>query len=141
MIVLDGGSARHAGSLPLLRFALTELYDLRVDGVIGQQAMTAIGGLAGAIGRRAEDLCGALDKEQQTDARNWKAWVIRDSWATQPRLFDTARTLVTESSSPAPSGSAAQEAARGPVIPTPRDGFTEPTPWAEPGPLQQRSQQ
>ncbi len=53
---LVADAARRPGSLPLLQFALTELYDRRVDAVIGPEALDAIGGVAGAIGRRAEEL-------------------------------------------------------------------------------------
>ena len=66
----------HQGSLPLLQFTLTELYDRRVDGVIGPGALGAIGGLAGAIGRRAEELYRSLGDAAATDARDLFARLV-----------------------------------------------------------------
>ena len=54
-------AAGHAGSLPLLQFTLAELYSHRVDGHIGVDALEAVGGMAGAIGRRAEEIYASLD--------------------------------------------------------------------------------
>ena len=61
-------AATHPGSLPLLQFTLAELYDRRVDGVIGREALDAVGGMTGAIGRRAEEVFLDLDDEEQTSA-------------------------------------------------------------------------
>jgi DNA-binding SARP family transcriptional activator len=66
----------HQGSLPLLQFTLTELYDRRVDGVIGPGALEAIGGLAGAIGRRAEELYRSLGDAATADARDLFARLV-----------------------------------------------------------------
>jgi WD40 repeat protein len=66
----------HHGSLPLLQFTLTELYDRRVDGVIGPGALEAIGGLAGAIGRRAEELYRSLGDAATADARDLFARLV-----------------------------------------------------------------
>jgi DNA-binding SARP family transcriptional activator/WD40 repeat protein/tRNA A-37 threonylcarbamoyl transferase component Bud32 len=68
-------SAR-TGSLPLLQFALTELYDVRVDGVIARPALVAIGGMAGAVGRRAEDVYLALGESEQLTARELFARLV-----------------------------------------------------------------
>ena len=57
------------GSLPLLQFTLTELYDRRVDAVISRQALDDVGGMAGAIGRRAEEVYAGLDAARQPEAR------------------------------------------------------------------------
>ena len=62
-------AATHPGSLPLLQFTLTELYDRRSDGVIGPGALEAVGGMAGAIGRRAEEVHRSLGDVEQADAR------------------------------------------------------------------------
>jgi WD40 repeat protein len=59
----------HRGSLPLLQFTLTELYDRRRDGAISRQALEGIGGMAGAIGRRAEEIFHGLDEQQRNDVR------------------------------------------------------------------------
>ena len=47
-------AATQPGSLPMLQFTLTELYDRRVDATIGADALAALGGMSGTIGRRAE---------------------------------------------------------------------------------------
>ena len=58
------------GSLPILQFTLTELYDRRVDGVIGRAALDAVGGMTGAVGRRAEEVFLDLSESDQTSARD-----------------------------------------------------------------------
>jgi DNA-binding SARP family transcriptional activator/WD40 repeat protein/tRNA A-37 threonylcarbamoyl transferase component Bud32 len=62
-------AATYPGSLPLLQFTLTELYEHRRDGVIGREALEGIGGMAGAIGRRAEEVFVGLDEGHRSEAR------------------------------------------------------------------------
>jgi DNA-binding SARP family transcriptional activator/WD40 repeat protein len=62
-------AAAQPGSLPLLQFTLAELYDRRVDGRIGVGALTAVGGMAGSIGRRAEVVYASLDDQYREDTR------------------------------------------------------------------------
>jgi DNA-binding SARP family transcriptional activator/tRNA A-37 threonylcarbamoyl transferase component Bud32/WD40 repeat protein len=62
-------AATHPGSLPLLQFTLTELYERRRDGIIGREALAGIGGMAGAIGRRAEEVFVGLDEGLRSEAR------------------------------------------------------------------------
>ena len=57
------------GSLPLLQFTLTELYDRRANGLISDSALTALGGMAGAIGRKAEEVYTELHAATQQHAR------------------------------------------------------------------------
>jgi DNA-binding SARP family transcriptional activator/outer membrane protein assembly factor BamB/energy-coupling factor transporter ATP-binding protein EcfA2 len=57
------------GSLPMLQFTLTELYDRRVDGRIDLAALESLGGLGGAIGRRAEAVLGELGSERLDPTR------------------------------------------------------------------------
>jgi DNA-binding SARP family transcriptional activator len=45
-----------AGALPLLQYALTELFERRRDGVMTLTAYRGLGGLGGAVARRAEEL-------------------------------------------------------------------------------------
>jgi WD40 repeat protein len=49
------------GSLPLLQYAMTEVFEARTDGVLSAQAYREIGGVSGALARRAEQLFGGLD--------------------------------------------------------------------------------
>ncbi|MBI5566604.1 MAG: protein kinase, partial [Chloroflexi bacterium] len=53
------------GGLPLLQYALTELYEHRQDTALIKSAYQAIGGVKGALGRRAEDVYAALDEASQ----------------------------------------------------------------------------
>jgi len=57
------------GSLPLLQYALAELFDRREDGRLTGQAYQAIGGAVGALAKRAEELYCQLDPESQQAGR------------------------------------------------------------------------
>ena len=63
-------------ALPLLQFTLTELYDRRVDGHIVAGALEAIGGMAGAIGRRAENGLPRRAGQGHADARELFARLV-----------------------------------------------------------------
>jgi len=66
----------YPGALPLLQFTLTEIYDRRVDGRITRGALEGIGGMAGAIGRRAETVYLALPEQGRSDARELFARLV-----------------------------------------------------------------
>ncbi len=57
------------GTLPLLQYALTELFERRTGRLLTLEAYTAIGGVTGALARRADELYRAFSKEQQEAAR------------------------------------------------------------------------
>ena len=60
-------AARQANSLPLLEYLLDQLFDRRTaEGVLTFQAYEELGGLEGAIGRRAEQVLAGLPAEDQT---------------------------------------------------------------------------
>jgi serine/threonine protein kinase/WD40 repeat protein len=59
----------HPAGLPLLQFAMAELYERRVDNVITSRCLTELGGLGGAIGRRAEEIYTSLDDDMRTQTR------------------------------------------------------------------------
>ncbi|MES2438596.1 MAG: AAA family ATPase [Verrucomicrobiota bacterium] len=64
--VLRDAAARDPRALPLLEFTLEELYHRRTDaGVMTHAAYQEIGGMEGAIARRAEEIFGRLDAEAQ----------------------------------------------------------------------------
>jgi DNA-binding SARP family transcriptional activator/WD40 repeat protein len=65
-----------SGALPLLQFTLAELYDRRQDGRIGEDALVAVGGVTGSVGRRAEELYGALSDAEQVGARELFARLV-----------------------------------------------------------------
>jgi hypothetical protein len=53
------------GALPLLQYALTELFEQRVNHTLTHEAYTALGGATGALAKRAEELY----HEQNTDGQ------------------------------------------------------------------------
>jgi DNA-binding SARP family transcriptional activator len=57
------------GALPLLQYSLTELFEARRDSTMTRPAYQAMGGVAGALGRRAESLYGLLNEQEQAVAR------------------------------------------------------------------------
>lgn len=57
------------GSLPMLQYTLTELFDDRDASVMTEAAYDALGGISGAIAARAEDLYTQLDGAQEEAAR------------------------------------------------------------------------
>ncbi len=56
------------GALPLLQYAMTELFDDHVVGVLTIEAYERLGGLTGVLGRRAEGLYSAASVEEQAAA-------------------------------------------------------------------------
>jgi len=48
--------ADEPGALPLLQYALTELWERRISGLLTRDAYRELGGVAGALARRAEEL-------------------------------------------------------------------------------------
>jgi formylglycine-generating enzyme required for sulfatase activity len=63
-------TAQTDGGLPLLQFALTQLWDARTDGSITQRSMEAIGGVNGALARHADQVLLGLPSEQRLAARH-----------------------------------------------------------------------
>jgi serine/threonine protein kinase len=57
------------GALPLLQYALTEVFDAAAGDTITIEAYRSIGGLTGALARRAEELWQAADTGEQRAAR------------------------------------------------------------------------
>src|SRR5436305_8184255 len=61
--------AGEPGTLPLLQYALTELYERREGSTLTQGAYRAIGGVSGALAGRAEEIYGGLEESAQEAAR------------------------------------------------------------------------
>ncbi len=57
------------GALPLLQYALTELYERREGTTLTRDAYRAIGGVSGALAGRAEEIYGGLGEPAQEAAR------------------------------------------------------------------------
>jgi WD40 repeat protein len=61
--------ADQPGALPLLQYALTELFERRQDHQMTRAAYQDIGGVLGALGRRAEEIYTNLDQNGQAVSR------------------------------------------------------------------------
>jgi formylglycine-generating enzyme required for sulfatase activity len=59
------GEARST-TLPLLEFALTQLWERRRDGLLTHEAYQAIGGVTGSLARWADDACSNLPKAEHS---------------------------------------------------------------------------
>lgn len=57
------------GALPLLQYALTELFERREGRLLTRQAYQSIGGVMGALGRRAEKVYARLSETEQAATR------------------------------------------------------------------------
>jgi basic membrane lipoprotein Med (substrate-binding protein (PBP1-ABC) superfamily)/DNA-binding SARP family transcriptional activator/truncated hemoglobin YjbI len=62
---LVADAAGRPGALPLFQYTLTELFDQREGGAISLRTYRRLGGLHGALSRRAEAIYGALTPDQQ----------------------------------------------------------------------------
>jgi WD40 repeat protein len=67
--VIVSDVAEQPGALPLLQYAMTELFERRQNGRMRRAAYEDIGGVLGALGRRAEEIYGELDPAGQAAAR------------------------------------------------------------------------
>jgi WD40 repeat protein/class 3 adenylate cyclase len=61
--------AEEPGALPLMQYALTELFERRDGRTLSLEAYRGIGGVSGALGRRAEELYAELDGGGREAAR------------------------------------------------------------------------
>jgi hypothetical protein len=66
-IIRDAGN--QPGTLPLLQYALSELFEKREGRLLTNKAYREIGGVVGALGRSAEMVFGNLDQAGQSAAR------------------------------------------------------------------------
>jgi len=57
------------GTLPLLQYALTELFERREGRMLSNEAYQSIGGVLGALGRRAEEVYSVLDEDDKDATR------------------------------------------------------------------------
>ena len=57
------------GALPLLQYALTELFERRTDHRLRQEDYLAFGGVQGALGKRAEEIYASLEEKEKTLAQ------------------------------------------------------------------------
>ena len=57
------------GTLPLLQYALTELFEKRTGNALTKTSYDEIGGVSAALGRRAEEVYASLNESDQSSAR------------------------------------------------------------------------
>ena len=67
--VIVADVANQPGSLPLMQYALTELFERRQGNQMTREAYQEIGGVLGALSRRAEELYGRLNEDEREAAR------------------------------------------------------------------------
>lgn len=77
------------GALPLLQYALTELFAARTSDVLTVEGYSATGGVVGALGRRAEELYARLDPTAQAACRQ----VFLRLVSVDPAAQDTRRRV------------------------------------------------
>lgn len=66
---LVSDAAASPGSLPLLQYSLTELYEHRVDGTMTIDSYHRLGGMGAVLSQRAEEIYSGLDPEVQAASR------------------------------------------------------------------------
>ena len=92
-IVAD--AAASPAALPMMQFTLAELYERRVDGRITIASLDALGGIAGAVGSRAEAIYDQLDDSGRSDARQIFARLVTPGEGTaDTRAPRTSRRTV-----------------------------------------------
>jgi WD40 repeat protein/energy-coupling factor transporter ATP-binding protein EcfA2 len=88
--VLLGGLSRSAGDLPLLEFVLTQLWELRHEGRLTLAAYRQqIGGLQGALEKKAQQTFEAMSPEEQECAR----WIFLSLTQLGEGTEDTRRRV------------------------------------------------
>jgi serine/threonine protein kinase/WD40 repeat protein len=90
------------GALPLLQYALTELFEHRSEGLITSRSYRSIGGVLGALGQRAEAVFTLLDGEAQAAARQIFLRMVTLGEGTEDTRRRVLRSEI-ESVSPTPN--------------------------------------
>lgn len=84
------------GNLPLLEFALAELWSRRQGRLMTHAAYEEIGGVSGAMARRADAVFAALSPEQQERAHRLLTRLVRVGDQAEMALATRQRALVSE---------------------------------------------
>jgi serine/threonine protein kinase/energy-coupling factor transporter ATP-binding protein EcfA2 len=91
------------GALPLLQYALTELFEQRKGRLLTREAYQAIGGTIGALAKRAEEVYLALDAEAQAITRQIFLRLVTLGEGTEDTRRRTARSELQAVAVPNPS--------------------------------------
>lgn len=90
--------SEQSGALPMLQYALTELFDRRQGRWLRDETYQSIGGLSGALVQRAESLYSNLDEDEKRTARQLFLRLVSLSGDTRDSLSaPTARGRVPRS--------------------------------------------
>jgi WD40 repeat protein len=87
--VLVADMTNQPGALPLFQYALTEAFDARTAGVLTRAGYRAVGGLRGAVARRAEETSQTLGDDEREAARQVFLRLVTIGLATE----DTRRRV------------------------------------------------
>jgi basic membrane lipoprotein Med (substrate-binding protein (PBP1-ABC) superfamily) len=92
---LIGDVLGEPGALPLFEFALTDLFDRRIGETLTLEAYRTMGGIDGAISRKAEHLYGGLTRDQQSAAEQvfLRLVSLSDGETRSRRRVDAAELL------------------------------------------------
>ena len=117
--------ARQPGELPLLQYALTELFE-RSDGQrLTREAYAAVGGVLGALGRRAEDVYASLDADGREVSRQAFLRLVVPGESSEPTARRVARAeLRTLADDQRPIDRALDAFGRGRLLSFDRDAVT-----------------
>lgn len=88
--IIANDVGQQPGALPLLQYALTELFERKVDKLLTLEAYQEIGGISGALVRRAEEIYDDLEAVEKDLARQVFLRLItleEQSEATRRRVF------------------------------------------------------
>jgi hypothetical protein len=69
--------SQEPGALPLLQYALTELFDRRVNNALKLEIYHEIGGALGALARRADEIYESLKPDEKEAARQLFLRLVR----------------------------------------------------------------
>lgn len=92
---LIGDVLGEPGALPLFQFALTDLFDRRVGDTLTLETYRGMGGIEGAVSRKAEHLYARLTADQQEAARQMflRLVTITDGAANSRRRVEASELL------------------------------------------------
>ena len=108
-IMRDAGAGDQPGALPLLQYALTELFEKRDGNLLTKNAYQAIGGVLGALGRRAEEVYRGLSETDRATARQLFLRLVtlgEGTEDTRRRVLRAELIALTPDPSPTGEGSA-----------------------------------
>lgn len=88
--------ADQPGALPMLQYALTELFDRQISGLLTIESYRSLGGVGGALARRADELYGTSTGDEQRAARR----LFTQLTTLGEGMEDTRRRVVTSELGP-----------------------------------------